>query len=89
MSSVQTVSHSSLEKRTTEGAVPSTGDAPASPNGASYHGRLLQAQSRITKTVSLSTLQYVSEHLLGMRRVNFIFSIISSDDGLILACPAI
>lgn len=87
-SSVQTVSHGSLEKRNSEGAVPSTGYVPVSLNRTSY-GRLLQAQSCITKTVSLSSLQYVSEYLLGMRRINFVFSIISSGYGIFLACPTI
>lgn len=63
--SVQTVSHGSLENRTSEGAVPSTGCVPASLNWVGYHGRLLQAQSCVAK-VSLSSVQYVSEHLLGM-----------------------
>lgn len=44
MSSVQTVSHGSLEKRTSEGAVPSTGYIPVSLNRDGY-GPPLQAQT--------------------------------------------
>jgi len=89
MSSVQTVSHRWLEKRTSEGAVPSAGSVPVSPHRAGDHGRLRQAQSCVAKTMSLSSPQYVSEYLLGLCRVNFAFSIISSGYGLFLACPPI
>lgn len=86
MSSIQTASHGSFGKRTSEGAVPSTDYIPASLSRESFHGHLLQAQPCMTKKMSLSSLQYVAEYLLGMRRINFVFSIVSSGSGVFLAC---
>lgn len=49
MSSIQTASHGSFGKRTSEGAVPSTDYIPASLSRESFHGHLLQAQPCMTK----------------------------------------
>lgn len=77
ISSVQTVSHGWLEKRTSEGAVPSAGCIPASLSRAAYHGPLLQALTRINKAGSLSNLPYVFGYLLGMHRINFVLNFFS------------
>lgn len=71
MSSVQTVSHGWFEKRTSEGAVPSTGWIPVSLNRGGYHGPLFQAQTWINKAGSLNNMPYVFDYLLRMHRINF------------------
>lgn len=72
ISSVQTVSHGWLERRTSEGAVPSTGYIPVSLNRAGCHGPLFQALAWINKAGALNNLPYVFDYLLGMHRINFI-----------------
>lgn len=57
---VQTVSHGSLEMRTSEGAVPSAGYVPAFLNKDGYRGCLLPGQSCTTKHVSAVCSMYLN-----------------------------